>query len=79
MQIVDSQLEYRDETTSPPSRFVVSGLQLTAANLGRAARTPTRRAATINARGLAPWAAASSSSAPPSPSQRPARRRLPPS
>lgn len=52
VHIVDGQLEYRDETTSPPSRFVVSGLQLTAANLGRAARTPTRRAATISARGL---------------------------
>lgn len=53
LQIVNGLLEYHDETTSPPSSFILSGLDLEANNLARARKTPGRRDATVMARGLA--------------------------
>ncbi len=52
LEIVNGRLEYRDETTSPPSRFVLSGLGLAAENLARARREPGTRGATLTARAL---------------------------
>ncbi len=52
LRVVDGQVEYRDETTSPPSRFVLSGLEVTASRLARAARDPGSRGATVSARAL---------------------------
>lgn len=50
LEIIDGQIEYHDETTSPPSHFVLSGLDLSAENLARARRTPGVRGATLRAR-----------------------------
>lgn len=52
LRVIDGQVEYRDETTTPPSRFVLSGLEVTAAELARAATAPDRRGATVSARAL---------------------------
>ncbi len=52
LRVVDGQVEYRDETTRPPSRFVLSGLEVTAEQLARAASDPGSRGATVSARAL---------------------------
>ena len=52
LRVVDGQVEYRDETTRPPSRFVLSGLEVTASQLARAAGDPGSRGATVSARAL---------------------------
>jgi len=52
LEIVNGRLEYRDETTSPPSRFVLSGLDLAAEDLARARRAPGTRGATLMATAL---------------------------
>ena len=52
LRVIDGQVEYRDETTTPPSRFVLSGLEVSAAKLARAATDPERRGATLSARAL---------------------------
>jgi hypothetical protein len=52
LRVIDGSVEYRDETTRPPSHFVLSGLDVTAAQLARAAREPGSRGATVSARAL---------------------------
>lgn len=52
LRIVDGEVTYHDNTTQPPSRFVVSGIAVTAEDLARSPREPGARGAQISARAL---------------------------
>lgn len=52
LRIIDGEIEYHDNTTQPPSRFVLSGIEVTAADLARSAADPGTRGAHISARAL---------------------------
>jgi len=47
LEVFGGRLEYRDETTEPPTSFFVSGLEVRADNLGRALVGSARRDATL--------------------------------
>ena len=53
LRIIDGEVEYRDHTTTPPSRFLLSGIEVTAQDLARAAPDPGSRSARVSARALA--------------------------
>lgn len=52
LEILGGEIEFRDETTRPPSRFVLAGLDLAIDDLARARRRPGARGATLKARAL---------------------------
>jgi len=47
VEIIDGRVEYRDDTTKPPTSLIVSDLDLLADNIGRAKTREARRAATL--------------------------------
>jgi len=51
VEIIDGRVEYRDDTTSPPTSLFISDLDLRADNLGRAKAHADRRGAKLVGRG----------------------------
>jgi len=50
LEVFGGRLEYRDDTTEPPTSFFVANLEVRAGNLGRAKIHAKRRGATLTAR-----------------------------